>query len=244
MIKHFIAISSLYSKGERIAWHYASEKLDSKLIQDFMNSLYKKHGDIQMGIHRLTTNSTDWESVVSADDYFSGLDVVENYEDFINFIGVEQNLTAVDFAKYILSIIPMSPLKLQKLLYLSYEGLIKSTGEQLFKDKIFAWRHGPVIQSVYDEFKEYGSSTIPYEEDDSVKIYSSATTVTPSFMKLISAERGPESLKIIHNVLHKYAHNSAWELVNITHQEGKPWHAVYEPDSNKLISDEIILSHA
>jgi len=33
-------------------------------------------------------------------------------------------------------------------------------GEKLFDEPIKAWQHGPVIRSLYDEFKHFGSQNI------------------------------------------------------------------------------------
>ncbi|PIC59123.1 hypothetical protein CSV80_00945 [Sporosarcina sp. P12(2017)] len=245
MFKHFVAISSLYSKGIRIALHFSGEQLDSSEIQKFLNSLHKKHGDIQLGIHRLTTESPYWESVVEADGYFKDLIVVKRSEQFIDLIGIEQRLTAVHIAKYVLTLAPISHLKLQKLVYLIYERFLKTTGEKLFDDDIFAWKHGPVIKSVYDVFKVHGSSPIAYEEDDSAKIYSDENlSFTPSFVKVISTEHGFTALNTIHEVLKDYQHLGAWDLVDLTHQEGSPWSKVYKPNINKIITDDVILGYS
>lgn len=243
MIKHFIAISSIYTAGFRIAWHYTAENYDPNVVQDFLKTLKKKHGDTQLGIHRISTDSLEWKSVVEADSYFDKLIVVDDYHTFIDTIVKEQQLSALDVAQFILSIAPMTQLKLQKLLYLSYEKFLKSTGEQLFKEPIVAWKFGPVVESVYEAYKSNGSNPIA-SEDDEVKLSSHELSVTPSFMRLLSSEHGLTSIDIISSVLREYIEYSAWSLVELTHQEGKPWHKVYKPSENKVITDEIILSYS
>ncbi len=242
MYKHFIAVSSLYSKGIRIAWHYSSENLDASVIQGFLNSFKKKYGGIQLGVHRLTTDSPDWDSVKEKDAYFNDLVVVKNPDEFIRMLSSDHELNAIDIAKFILSVMPMSHLKLQKLLYLSYERFLKKTGVPLFKDEIHAWKYGPVVESVYDVFKTHGSSVIPYEEDDKVLLSTEEIAVSPSFMRILVSEHGEATLTIIHSVLKDFAHYTAWELVDITHEDGKPWKRVYKEGSNKRITDDIILS--
>lgn len=244
MFKHFIAISSLYSEGMRIAWHSSSEKLDFETIKTFLNTLKKKHGDIQLGIHQLTTDGPDWDSVTKADSYFSDLIVIQEEEKFIELVGIDQKLSALDVAKFILSIEPISHLKLQKLLYLTYERFLKNTGERLFPDQIFAWKHGPVIETVYSEFKTHGADPITSEEEDSVLIYSSDIAVTPSFMKMVSSEHGKVATETVISIIKDYKSFSAWELVDLTHQEGTPWKKVHQPGVNKLITDEIILAYS
>ena len=56
--------------------------------------------------------------------------------------------------------INVSPLKLQKLLYYFQGYFIGMAGEKLFDDPIEAWQHGPVVESVYQEYKEYGNNVI------------------------------------------------------------------------------------
>lgn len=244
MYKHFIAIASLYTKGIRVAFHYSSEKIDPVVVQGFLSNLKKKHGDVKLGIHKIVTDSPEWESVIESDSYFKGVIVVKNQEEFVKFITAEQKLSAIDIAKYILTLSPMSPLKLQKLLYFSYEKFLILTGEQLFKDPIYAWKHGPVVESVYDVFKGYGSQKIPYEEDDSIIINSSELSVSPSFMRILTSEHGSTTIDVIHDILFKYHELTAWQLVDLTHEEGKPWHKVYKQGINKVITDEVILAYA
>lgn len=244
MFKHFIAVSSVYSEGIRMAWHYTAEKYDANVVQDFLKLLKKKHGDIQLGIHRISTDSPEWESVLKADSYFKDLIVVEDYNKFIDAIKVEQKLNALDVAQFILSVRPMSHLKLQKLLYLSYEKFLKATGEKLFEEPIVAWKYGPVVESVYEAYKGNGSNPIPAEDDDDILLVSHQLSVTPSFMRLLSSEHGLTSIDTITSVLTEYIDLSPWDLVEVTHQEGKPWKKVYRVNENKVITDEIILSYS
>ena len=54
----------------------------------------------------------------------------------------------------------MTPMKLQKIIYFIYKKYLKDTGEPLFSERFEAWRYGPVLTSVYEEFKSYGSNHI------------------------------------------------------------------------------------
>ncbi len=56
--------------------------------------------------------------------------------------------------------LPLTPLKLGSLLYLTYAFQLVFTDERLFEDKFEAWDYGPVIPAVYHYFKSYGRSTI------------------------------------------------------------------------------------
>ena len=52
--------------------------------------------------------------------------------------------------------IDMSPLKLMKLVYFAYAWYLYLTDQDLFSEEIQAWKHGPAIRSLYDEFKRFG----------------------------------------------------------------------------------------
>ena len=58
----------------------------------------------------------------------------------------------------------ISNLKLQKLLYYAQGSFLAVTDKPLFEDNIVAWCHGPVVESVYHEYKSNGSNGIPFDE--------------------------------------------------------------------------------
>lgn len=55
----------------------------------------------------------------------------------------------------------MTPLKLQKLLYYAQAWHLLAFDKPLFDEDMQAWAHGPVVPSVYHEFKGYGFNSIP-----------------------------------------------------------------------------------
>ncbi|MGD0088411.1 MAG: type II toxin-antitoxin system antitoxin SocA domain-containing protein [Planctomycetota bacterium] len=55
---------------------------------------------------------------------------------------------------------PLSPKKLQKLLYYAQGLSVAKTGQPLFPEKIEAWLGGPVVPIVWREYKECGCSGI------------------------------------------------------------------------------------
>lgn len=109
----------------------------------------------------------------------------------------------------------ISNLKLQKLLYYAQGSYLSIYDKPLFKESIEAWRHGPVVNSVYQKYKKFGSSGI--DEFDKSDI-----------------DKETESLlKEVYKIFGKY---SAWGLREMTHQED-PWK---ETDINQVISNEKI----
>lgn len=55
----------------------------------------------------------------------------------------------------------ISNLKLQKVLYFLQAQYLVSYNKRLFDDEIEAWGIGPVVPSVYQEYKIFGSASIP-----------------------------------------------------------------------------------
>ena len=64
----------------------------------------------------------------------------------------------------------LTPLKLQKLLYLAQGWSFVWDDKEAFSDEFCAWQYGPVNEKVYETFKKYGRTEIPeYEGVDSVE---------------------------------------------------------------------------
>ena len=56
--------------------------------------------------------------------------------------------------------VAVSPMKLQKLLYFVSCEYVKATGNDLFSEDFGVWQYGPVLPTVYDEFKSFKSTPI------------------------------------------------------------------------------------
>ncbi|WP_251353280.1 Panacea domain-containing protein [Hominisplanchenecus murintestinalis] len=56
--------------------------------------------------------------------------------------------------------IDITPMKLQKLIYIVYKEYYKRTGRSLFPERFEVWRYGPVLRDVYDTYKNYGANVI------------------------------------------------------------------------------------
>lgn len=123
---------------------------------------------------------------------------------------------ALTIAKYFLSLHDkdsgelISNLKLQKLLYYAqgYYVALKGRGNTLFAEKIYAWKHGPVVKAVYNHYASYKDGALPSEKsppslDDSTKNF-------------------------LNEIYSAYGRYSAWALGEITHREG-PWLNNYKP---------------
>lgn len=75
---------------------------------------------------------------------------------------------AIDVAKFFLELAEqedepdrLSHLRLQKLLYYAQGWSLALRDKALFKDRIEAWAHGPVVKDLYPCFASYGNESIP-----------------------------------------------------------------------------------
>ena len=122
MITHFIFMSSSYSLGKRIALHFI---VDDEHIQDELKIVLDKiitecGKDVSISTHMIQAKDKTWESVCASDHFFKGVEIIDSLDKFIKLIKRDRKLKGIDIAKYILSKIKCTQLKLQKLVYLCY----------------------------------------------------------------------------------------------------------------------------
>ena len=72
---------------------------------------------------------------------------------------IEHEATGDDYEVYE----GITHLKLQKLLFYAQGIYLALNDNMLFYDQIVAWEHGPVVKSVYDEYKQNGRNPINIE---------------------------------------------------------------------------------
>lgn len=135
-------------------------------------------------------------------------------------------MTASQVAKYILlhfarSGESINNLKLQKLLYYSQAWHATLHGEPLFGESIEAWVHGPVVPSVFREYRDFKWNPIHYSHDQS------------------ACELPKGAQEHVDEVLCAYGDLSSWDLERLSHSED-PWRnarGALPPDaaSNALI---------
>ena len=115
---------------------------------------------------------------------------------------------------------PMTHLKLQKMLYMLYARFLAVCDASLFADRFAAWQYGPVLTEVYDAFKRYGSKNInePCKNGDS--------------LVMIVVEEGCFK-DCFDDVWGKYGGYSGSELVRMTHEKDSAWYRAVMRD-NKL----------
>lgn len=130
------------------------------------------------------------------------------------------SVSALTVAKYFLSLADeeagdlMSNLKLQKLLYYAQGCWVAVNGAEkpLFRDKVYAWKHGPVVKIVYNHYSKFKGNALPVE-------------ARPELRRDIVA--------FLNEVYRVFGRFSGWQLREMTHRE-TPWIKNYKPNVNDV----------
>lgn len=98
-------------------------------------------------------------------------------------------------------------LKLQKLLYfLEAIYMVLANKDNLFEEEFYAWNFGPVNDTIYEKYKEFGR--LPIILDESIEI-------------------PKENLKYIKVLFNLFGNYTAYDLVALSHSKGSPWCNIY-----------------
>ncbi len=242
MITHCIFMCSSYDLKTRIVLDYCyKDKIDEEEIaqtQEYIKKIYDGMAPISM--HYLKTDSTDWKSVIDTDLFFKDVKVVKTKEEFVKIIIKDKSLLGIDVARYILTKIPCTHKKLEKLVYFCYADYICEFKEKLFNEDIYAFKYGPVSKSVYKQYRK--KRGFFKEEEDDTQEYSYAKSEMPAKSRIISSIDGVRKVFSIDKTLEKYGKLNTNELVSLTHKTNSPWY-VSGGNTGKIIKDEIIISN-
>lgn len=112
--------------------------------------------------------------------------------------------------------VPITNLKLQKLLYFVQGEYVRSYNERLIDDDFYAWQLGPVVPEVYYKFAIYSSSPIPEQkvgdsESLPVQVQEKIALLLPWYMNM-----------------------STWDLVDLSHEQD-PWKYAHQIFGDKSL---------
>lgn len=245
MAKHYIIMSSSYTEGTRVALDITeTERLNSDAIAKIIREIRQNCGeDVPLSTHFLETNSASWESVAKYDPFFEGIECVPSVSEFSEKIKRDRVLTGLDVAIYILSKIKCTHLSLEKLVYFAYADYLCDYGDRLYQDTIYAFTHGPVVDSVYAVYKRSGFQYLHPFPSGSDSGAQTGVKESPARSRILFAKGGIEKLGSIERTLQTYGKYSAGTLVELTHRPGSPWSQVDSAKSYQVISDQLIRDH-
>lgn len=130
--------------------------------------------------------------------------------------------------------IPITQMKLQKLVYIGYGWVLAVLNQKLFDEPIEAWTHGPVIPSLYHEFKHYRADHISHKSG----IFNIETL---EYIEPRIPSDESDIMSVLDKVWFVYKQLSAIALRNKTHEPKTPWECAYNGDG--VINDDDIKSH-
>jgi uncharacterized phage-associated protein len=117
------------------------------------------------------------------------------------------------------------PMQIQKLLYLGHGWSLALRGKPLILNSIEAWKYGPVVPPIYQEFKEFR-----------------ADAITRPARVSSDAPIDPESKSFIESVWERYKPFNGLQLSAMTHEPGSAWYIVAQTEGlNSVIPDQLIL---
>lgn len=134
----------------------------------------------------------------------------------------------------------LDAMKLQKLVYFAHGWHLALKGEPLLDEEIQAWDYGPVVTSLYHEFKEFGPDPVDRLARHTVLRGDSIEEEEPRLEDEYARE-------IVSEVWRKYGEFSGIQLANMTHRRGTPWEMVDRRFQGRIprgatLPDELIRS--
>ena len=134
--------------------------------------------------------------------------------------------------------VPITHLKLQKLVYIAYGWTLAALDASLFEERIEAWRYGPVVPDLWHEFKAYRAD--PIDDGRSFDYDWGRDRLIFHSIPL----RAKEVRHLLRAIWKKYSPFTASQLVRRTHRVGAPWHAtIREQGPRSRIEPELIREH-
>lgn len=137
-------------------------------------------------------------------------------------------MKALDLANYIVWYankyypeISFTHVKLQKILYYVTTSYLKTNPQSdfLFSENIEKWQFGPVVSSVYNEFKTYGGKAITLPASEIVFSESDLDFDLQEFDPDLFESSHPTVADLSKKVIKALIHKDAFSLVDMTHKE-------------------------
>ena len=125
--------------------------------------------------------------------------------------------------------ISVTPMKLQKILYFVASEYQKATNQRLFEEPFLTWAYGPVLYSVFNEFRSFSKDKISRYARDAKN------------HTLVVKESEDEALRdSLDRVWAATRYRGAIELSVLTHAEDSAWDKAFQSDRDVLSGSDIV----
>ena len=135
----------------------------------------------------------------------------------------------------------LTPMKVQKLVYFAHGWNLAIYNQPLLRERIEAWKFGPVVPQLYHELKRFGSEGIP----GPVSVYRFKGARLSTQVPTVEECEGytPVTAELLDRIWTIYGGYSAVQLSNATHAHGSPWEVTRTRTggaSHAVIDDDLI----
>lgn len=131
-------------------------------------------------------------------------------------------------------------MKLSKLIYIAHGWNLAFYNEPLINEIVQAWKFGPVIESVYHEFKHFGMNPIDepaahFKVDEKGELIADVYEIDKNDKRTVD---------LLNNIWKIHKKNTAIQLSNWTHLKGSPWYNAWHQDGGKNHLGQPILNES
>ena len=135
----------------------------------------------------------------------------------------------------------LTPLHIIKMTYFSHAVFFNSNHKALFSDPVVAWKHGPVIVSLYHSLKCYGNNPVT----DMISVAKPVSDGGKFSFKLVIPSIRTDDTEIIdflNLAWEKLSSIDTWRLREYSHEKGGAWYEtvkekISDPSDDKLLSN-------
>lgn len=120
----------------------------------------------------------------------------------------------------------VTPMKLLKLVYFVYGWALALKERKLFNEPVQAWKHGPVIPSLYYQFQGFGSTVI--DTFATSALIDDTTGEIKSLEYPVVDKDDTDIHTIISAIWDSYKDCGAWTLSSLTHEKDSPWSKAWD----------------
>lgn len=244
MYKHYIIMSSSYTEGTRVALDITDTGLlNAEAIERIIDDIKKICGkDVPLSTHLIETKSESWKSVVEYDPFFQDVIYSKSVKEFSEKVKTGRVLTGLDVATYILSKIKCTHLSLEKLVYFAYADYLCDYSCRLFEDQIYAFEYGPVVESVYNAYRQNSIKYFESSESSVDRDVQTGVKEMPAKSRILFAKDGIEKIRSIDKTVQRYCKYSPEVFVKLVNSQHSNW--MYNSSKTcQPISDELIVEH-
>ena len=122
---------------------------------------------------------------------------------------------------------PLRMLQAIKLTFLAHGWSFVNLETPLVSEDVYAWKHGPVYPELYKAIKPFGNDPITWIPE-SIREHEAKTELK---------EREKLLIEVVYD---RYKEFSGMDLVDMTHEDGTPWHATWQMYDGGVIGNDLI----